>query len=499
MTEAQPQHAKTVLFVLPTHFASRNILTSDLPRILGAHGGMRLFFASLYREDREKVESFHNPRLTWLHLKRPCPAARLMRMKTLRYGFCSFVYTLVHLLLFNRARHPSLVFRFNELKGFFGHQLRKRMAGGRQGPLLAKLFAGLRGAKSPFNAQRYADPKLGWPFPQSQALYHFLRPVYYWLWGNSPRVETFFDVNPIDVVVINFIQTTRVFPYINAAKRRGIPIIGMVGSWDNPTLKGPVFPGLDTYLVQSRYMAEQLSNHHDLGAGRIVVTGWPQMDIYHKMENLVGKGAFRTSLALAEESKLILFGANTSRLGEHEISILRHMRGELQAGNYGESTLLIIRPHPGDGQWQQRFAEFMGVENILVQQPSYTDRVHFANLIKNVDIVISSAGTISLDAVAFDTCTINIAFDGDLVLPPDQSVALFYQLEHYASIVETKGTILVHSYDELDSSLVRFLQAPEANSEGRQRLRSQHLDPFDGLASQRIADAIFDVISPAMR
>lgn len=499
MTEEHARHDKTVLFVLPTHFASRNILTSELPRILAAREGMRVFFASLYREDREKVASLHSPGLSWLHLKRPCAPAALIHPRTLRYWFWSLCYTAVHLLLLNRARHPSLVFRFNELKGFFGHRLRKRMAQGQQGSLLARISARLGGRKSPFNAQRYADPKLGWPLAQSQALYRFLRPFYYWLWGNSARVETFFDLHSIDLLVVNFIQTTRVFPYINAAKRRGIPIIGMVGSWDNPTLKGPVFPGLDTYLVQSRYMAGQLADHHDLGAARIVVTGWPQMDIYHRMENLVGKGEFRTSLGLDRESKLILFGANTMRLGAHEISILRHMKTELQAGRYGAATVLIIRPHPGDGQWRQRFAEFMGGDQILLEEPSYTDRVHFANLIKNCDIVISSAGTISLDAVAFDTCTINIAFDGDLSLPPDQGVALFYQLEHYASVVETKGTILVRGYDELDSALVRFLQTPEANSEGRQRLRQQHLDPFDGLASQRIADTIFDVIFPAMR
>jgi hypothetical protein len=495
MTDQQQQQPKAVLFVLPTHFASRNILFSDLPRILGEKEGVRVFFASLYREDLDQVQTFHNPRFTWLHLKRPCPGATLLRLRTLRYWCQSVFYTMVHLALGNRARHPSLVYRFNELKGFFGHQLRKRMAAG-HGTLLAKM---LGGAKSPFSAQRYADPKLGWPLPQSEALYHLLRSVYYWLWGNNARVETFFDLNPIAAVVINFIQTTRVYPYVNAAKRRGIPIIGMVGSWDNPTLKGPVFPGLGTYLVQSRYMAEQLAQHHDIGAGRIVVTGWPQMDIYKKVETLVSREAFRASLGLAGESKLILFGANTSRLGEHEISILRHMVGQLQAGRYGANTVLIVRPHPGDGLWRKRFAEFMGVGNVLLQEPSYTDRVHFANLIKNVDIVISSAGTISLDAVAFDTCTINIAFDGDLKLPPDQGVALFYQLEHYASIVETKGTIVVHSYAELDSSLIRFLHTPDVNSEGRQRLRRQHLEPFDGLASQRIADAIFGVISPAMR
>ena len=496
MTDDQQQHGKSVLFVLPTHFASRNILTSDLPRILGERPEIRVFFASLYREDQEKVQTYRDPRFTWHHLKRPVPPSILFRPQTLLYWFQSVVYAFVHLFLLNRARHASLAYRFNELKGFFGHQMRKKMASWQQVPLSKVFMSGTK--KSHFSAQRYGDPKLGWPFPKSKALYTFLKSFYCWLWGNNVRVETFFDLNKIDAVVINFIQTARVYPYINAAKRRRIPIIGMVGSWDNPTLKGPVFTGLSTYIVQNRYMAEQLANFHDIETGRIVITGWPQMDIYKKKDALVSKEAFLASLGLKRNKQLILFGANTSRLGQHEISILKHMMKQLQDGRYGSSTVLIIRPHPGDSQWKARFKDFMGVENILVQEPSYTDRVHFANLVKNADIVISSAGTISLDAVAFDTCAINIAFDGDLNLPPEKSVRMFYKLEHYASIVETGGTILVHGYDELDCCLLRFLQSPDLGSEGRQRLRMYHLEPFDGFASQRIADVLFDVISPSL-
>lgn len=495
MTADQQKAPQSILFVLPTHFASRNILTSDLPGILARQPDLHVTFVSLYPEDREQVAAFHNPRFRWRHLKTPLPAASLFRPRTLVYWFRSVIYALVQLLLLNRARHPSLVYRFNELQGFFGHRLRKNMASWQQASL-ANLFTFMaERRKNHFNAQRYGDPMLGWPWPQSRAAYDFLKKVYYWAWGNQARVETFFDLHAFDAVVINFIQTPRVFPYVNAAKRRDIPIIGMVGSWDNPTLKGPVFPGLGTYLVQNRYMTEQLTRHHQIEADRIVITGWPQMDIYKKEEILVGKEAFLDSLGLDRDHQLILFGANTSRLGQHEISILRYMARQVEEGRYGRATVLIIRPHPGDSRWQQRFKEFLGREHILVQEPSYTDRTHFANLVKNVDIVISSAGTISLDAVAFDTCAINIAFDGDLDLPPEQSVRMFYQLEHYASIVETGGTILVHGYEELDQCLLRFLQAPEANSADRRRLRYYHLEPFDGLASERIAEVIFQALS----
>ncbi|MCB2181372.1 MAG: CDP-glycerol glycerophosphotransferase family protein [Desulfobulbaceae bacterium] len=475
-----------ILFVLPTHFASRNVLSSNIPAILNSRTDVSATFVSLYPEDEVKVDGFQNDRLTWKNLKKPVAFPSMLNGKILSLLFCNFCYALVHALLLNRAAHGALVFRFNQIHNFFGHRLRKSMARWYRFKLL-KSFRSQQG----FNAQRYADPKLGWPFPNSKTLYNFFLRLYFWRFGNSVTVETLFDSSQFDVVVINYIQTARIFPYLNAAKRRDIPIIGMVGSWDNPTLKGPVAPGLSRYVVQNRYMADQLITHHDIDEKDIIITGWPQMDIYKDRKVFQGRERFFEELKLDKDARLILFGANTSRLGHHEPDILRHMIKAIHAGEYGTGVHIMIRPHPGDTHWRQRFEEFAGQPNVIMTEPCYTDRVYFTNLLQYSSIVISSAGTIALDASAFDTCAINISFDGDRQVSENESVKMFYKLEHYAAVCKTGGTRQVGSYEELDRAVVEYLADPHTDAEQRQALRHYHLEPFDGKASERLANVIW--------
>jgi len=478
---------KNILFVLPTHFASRNILMSDIPTILSNGERGKATFVSLYPEDGERIRAFGSESLSWHHQKRPEKLQALLGLAPLVNFLRNICYKIAHLLFLKRASHAALVYRFNNINNFFGHRLRRSMA-----HWFRIKLPWQPKTKSHFSAQRYADPKLGWPLASSTKVYGFLHSLYFWNWGNNPRVEAFFENNHFDLVVINYIQTARIFHYLNAAKRRDIPVIGMVGSWDNPTLKGPVAPGLCRYLVQNRYMAEQLINHHRILEKDIAITGWPQMDIYCKEDVIIPRRDLLTRLGLAAESKVILFGANTKRLGRHEPSIMQHIIQQIQAGRYGDQVALVIRPHPGDRLWKERYAKFMNQERVVVQEPSYTDRADFANLVKHSDIVISSAGTISLDAAAFDTCAINIAFDGNLEVSEKESVAMYYKLEHYASIVETGGTLLVHSFAGLDRAIIRYLADPALDQKHRQALRDYHLAPLDGQSAARMAAMLLD-------
>ena len=46
--------------------------------------------------------------------------------------------------------------------------------------------------------------------------------------------------------------------------------------------KGVIWNGLERYVVQNERMREDLIRYHDVDRGRIVVTGWPQADVFHE-------------------------------------------------------------------------------------------------------------------------------------------------------------------------------------------------------------------------
>ena len=70
-------------------------------------------------------------------------------------------------------------------------------------------------------------------------------------------------------------------PFLVSGWRLGLPLVGYVASWDHTVGKGVISPRLDRYLVQNERMRGDLVRYHDVPSERIVVTGWPQSDIFH--------------------------------------------------------------------------------------------------------------------------------------------------------------------------------------------------------------------------
>lgn len=467
---------KRILFVLPNRFAGRNILESDIPEILGREADVRVTFVSLFEDDEKKVAGFAATNLDWRNLRNPLSEKVAKPAIFLKYSLMNLGYKLLHLLFLGRGSHDALFYRFHQLNDLFIHHWWKQRTKGRW----------RRGSKV---QRKLVDRKLARPLPRSKRLYDLLTALRFWSWGCDYRVEAFMEQEKFDLVVFNFVQTSPIFPYITAARRRHVPTIGIVGSWDNPTTKGGLYP-CSLYVVQNEYMAEKVKALHRVDDQRLRVTGWPQMDIYKKGDVLQTREDFFREQGLEPDCRLILFGLSTKRFGAHEPGVIRHLLRQGDAGIYGDKVAFILRAHPGDRFWRQYLDEFSGRESVVVEPPNYHDRVHLVNLLHHADIVISTAGTISLDAVAFDTNTISVVFDGDLDPGPADRVANFYRSEHYSAVLETGGTRAVYSFEELDRAIVDYLDNPSADAEGRRRLRKHFLEPFDGKASARLAEII---------
>ena len=78
------------------------------------------------------------------------------------------------------------------------------------------------------------------------------------------------------------IQMHAVVPFIVGARRVGAPLVGHVASWDHTIGKGIVSPHLRRYIVQNDVMRSDLVRYHGIDEQRIVVTGWPQTDVFHR-------------------------------------------------------------------------------------------------------------------------------------------------------------------------------------------------------------------------
>ena len=92
-------------------------------------------------------------------------------------------------------------------------------------------------------------------------------------------------------LVLANVQSLQAVPFLVAARRLGLPVVGYVASWDHTVGKGVVSPHVDRYVVQNDVMRGRPRPLPRHPAERVVVTGWPQTDVFH--ERALARGVRR--------------------------------------------------------------------------------------------------------------------------------------------------------------------------------------------------------------
>lgn len=341
----------------------------------------------------------------------------------------------------------------------------------------------------------------GRPFPESTILFRLL---YEFRHGflNMPLQE---DINAIknmnlDLFVFGRIHLYSTAYWANVLRRAGISQIGVVNSWDHPTVQGPTPRGMSGYIVASRRMVDEMTELHGIQSLKLCQVGKVQMDIFKKSSFLKNRPDFLKEMGIPEDHRLITLGTNTATLKEHEISISKKMARNLLSDTYGKTSLLI-RTHPQDKGWIKDFKSLERKPWIICTNANSfgnrlddnilrgrEDQIELANIARHSDIVIQSRGSLALDAIAFDTPVISLAFDGDLIKSKNDSFLLEYDYEHYKPLVAAKGTWMVGSYSALDDAIQSYLNNPKIHSEGRRKIRDEQLEPLNGKASERLVE-----------
>ena len=455
---------KRVLIVLPYDMSARNVIRTRIAALLAARDDLEVTMVSRDREDAACLRALPGNVIDWVEMLRPFRRGegigRFFADVKFAVGF--YLYTV-------------LAFRFNSIVGFrgFRHRLRQGI--------------GLR-----WLAFREGLPTLrclGWPFPRSRRLFQWLYRLQYAGWLRHRTVESLFDAVRPDLVVLTHLQTGLVTPYVLAAQCRRIPILGVSGSWDQPTTKGPLVPGVQHVLVQSVRVKDELQRYHGHDAARITIIGWPQMDAYVSGPHAGDRAHFLAGRGLPQDRRYVLVGAYSRRLGHHEPAMCAALADYLRGSEWKGGVTLYIRCHPLERDWEERFGHFHDPPGVIVEPPALGDLPYLADLLRHAAVVIASAGTINLDAAALDTPTIAVAFETENE-PYYDRPARRYDMEHYAAVVRTGGVRMVRSQAELEDAVAAYLRDPALDAAGRRQLRRQQLEPLDGRASQRFADAI---------
>ena len=509
--------SKKILVVLPSPLMARNFLRTQALLMLRQQLGAHVTVVSPNPDDRGVVQEIGATWLPYFHPRRWAGAASLAALqippsppflkggtnailsppslppleKGGRGGFekaanapspqvgRSRRLTWYLRYLAGLALHMSLTYRLNSMCHFSGFAARLRQSWPlrkiylREGLPMSRVF--------------------GFPWPRSSLVYRWLYRLYYSRWQTFEPVNSLVAQLKPDLVVLGMIQTHMVTPYALAARLAGIPILGINGSWDQPTTKGPVCPDIKRIVVQNDIVLEQLVRYHSIAKERIAVIGWLQMDAYAQGATVAHEDLFNR-IGIAPGNRYILFAANAPRLGKHEPALVLALAKQIQAGALGDDVMLLCRCHPQDTQWQARWGWAAHLPGVVVEPPELGALDHLAALIRSAAVVIASAGSINLDAIALDTPTIGLAWE-EPTLPYWDQPARAYDQEHLTGLRSSSGMAFARNHTELILACKRYLDSRTADSSGRAHLRERYLYRLDGGAAARLVNKVRSMLA----
>jgi hypothetical protein len=350
-----------------------------------------------------------------------------------------------------------------------------------------------QGRLQPGHQNWFLDPELAGPLPLGAPLDPILMR---WHYGRlrylpSPLLRRLNEERP--AVVLANIQMHAVVPFIVGARRVGVPLVGHVASWDHTVGKGIVSPHLNRYIVQNDVMRSDLVRYHGIDAARIVVTGWPQTDVFHQKRTRQEYEQVVRGLGLDPSRPVVLVMGNTPTNAPYEKRFVERLVAWWEESGAASRFSLLFRPHPRDREWRERFAAGRSRKGTAVQEPSFTDLETLAILLEHGDCVVTNAGTILLDALVNDRPTVCVLYDEGGA--PGESWALKnVSGEHYRRLMASEAFYRANRFEDVVAGIERGLAQPAELASERARAAREVVGQVDGHAAERVARAVVDAL-----
>jgi hypothetical protein len=350
-----------------------------------------------------------------------------------------------------------------------------------------------QGRMQPGHTNWFLDPELAGPLPLKAPLDPALKR---WHYGRLRYVSPLLLRrlhNEQPAVVLANIQMHAVVPFIVGARRMGLPLVGHIASWDHTVGKGIVSPHLRRYIVQNDVMREDLMRYHGIDSHRIVVTGWPQTDVFHRKRPRENYEQVVRALGLDPTRPVVLVMGNTPTNAPYEKRFVERLVAWWEESGAASRFSLLFRPHPRDREWRERFAGALFRDGAAVQEPSFTDLETLATLLQHGECVVTNAGTILLDALVNDRPTVCVLYDEGA--PAGESWAVKnVSGEHYRQLMASDAFYRAERFEDVVAGIERGLAQPNELELERARAAREVVGDVDGCAAARVVEAVVSAV-----
>jgi len=334
----------------------------------------------------------------------------------------------------------------------------------------------------------------------------WLFPFYRWLFLHFVRsiaIRNLFDHCRPDFVFSTDIFSETDSLFAGETRRRGLPLIGMVRSWDNCHSKGILRVLPDKMIVNNNTLQEAAVTIHKMNPGHIFVGGLPQFDHFINNPRTLREEFFK-SLGLDPLKKLIVFAPAGTILSDTDWQIGEILDQAIDHGKFNKPVQVLVRNHPNH---PADFSKLDSTKNFVIENPGKTfnknpketeitkqDSVHLADTVYYADVVIYVATTLGLDALVFNKPEIIIDFDGRETIDYYHSVRRYHDEDHMKIMISCGGVRVAISSDDLIGLINDYLNDPTLDQTGRDKMVSQQLYKLDGQSGKRIGEFILNYV-----
>src|SRR6202011_4675287 len=140
---------------------------------------------------------------------------------------------------------------------------------------------------------------------------------------------------------------------VAAAKRLGIPVLALITSWDNISIKDRMVLRYDGYIVWSERMKDELLNCYPHSSKvPLYTTGAPPFDVFFQPKRFLSREQFCRKIGLDPQRPIILHAMGVANgIDEHHGAL--ELARRLARGELGDAQL-VVRAHPFNNRQELR-------------------------------------------------------------------------------------------------------------------------------------------------
>lgn len=314
--------------------------------------------------------------------------------------------------------------------------------------------------------------------------------------GTAGLEEHFDRYNPEMVFAADIYHNDDVH-FLLEAKRRDVPTVGMVRSWDNITNKGIFRVSPDWLIAHNETIRDEAVKFNNFPSERIFVSGIPQYDDFITGKRM-GRAEFFAKLGLDPAKKLIMYSPFGGRFYKHDGEVLEILK------ELGEQVLVRLPPND-----RTELAGFQPTKLFYVDQPghkfqkdtlrdvelSLADMRWLGDSLYYTDVLVACGASIAIDAAVFNKPAVLVYFDGlEKGLPYIKSARRWLDFDHGRNLRDLGGVASATNREELLESVREFLKNPDKDQGKRKFLAEKQCWKLDGASGRRVAEFISERI-----